>query len=140
MTTDELDRSLRQLRLGGMADVLSIRSQQARADNLGPLDFISLLVHDELQRRRDRLIERRIKAAGFRDQRTLDAFDWKFNTLDRALIFELANCRFIEQHEDALLLGNAGVGKSHIAQGIGMAAIHAGFRDLYREAHVLFED
>ena len=140
MTNDELDRSLRQLRLGGMADALPIRSQQARAENLGPLDFIGLLVHDELQRRRDRLIERRIKAAGFRDQRTLDTFDWKFNTLDRALIFELANCRFIEQHEDVLLLGNAGVGKSHVAQAIGMAAIHAGFRVLYREAHVLFED
>ncbi len=140
MTPDELDRSLRQLRLGGMADVLAIRSQQARADSLGPLDFIGLLVHDELQRRRDRLIDRRIKAAGFRDQRTLDAFDFKFNALDRALIFELATCRFIEQHEDVLLLGNAGVGKSHIAQALGMAAIHAGFRVLYREAHVLFED
>ena len=140
MTNDELDRSLRQLRLGGMADAVSVRSQQARAENLGPLDFISLLVHDELQRRRDRLIGRRVKAAGFRDQRTLDTFDWKFNTLDRALIFELANCRFIEQHEDVLLLGNAGVGKSHIAQALGMAAIAAGFRVLYREAHVLFED
>ena len=90
-------------------------------------------MHDELQRRRDRLIERRVKAAGFRDQRTLDTFDWKFNSLDRALIFDLANGRFIEQHEDVLLLGNAGVGKSHIAQAIGMAAIHAGFRVLYRE-------
>ena len=123
MTTDELDRSLRQLRLGGMADAVSVRSQQARAENLGPLDFISLLVHDELQRRRDRLIGRRVKAAGFRDQKTLDTFDWKFNTLDRALIFELASCRFIEQHEDVLLLGNAGVGKSHIAQALGMAAM-----------------
>ena len=66
MTTDELDHALRQLRLGGIADSLSIRSQQARADSLGPLDFIGLLVHDELQRRRDRLIERRVKAAGFR--------------------------------------------------------------------------
>lgn len=140
MTNDELDRALRQLRLGGMADALSIRSQQARAESLGPLDFIGLLVHDELQRRRDRLLQRRIKGAGFRDQRTLDAFDWKFNTLDRALIFELAGGRFIEQHEDALLLGNAGVGKSHIAQAIGMAAIHAGFGVLYREAHVLFEE
>jgi DNA replication protein DnaC len=140
MTTDELDRSLRQLRLGGMADSLALRSQQARAENLGPLDFISLLVHDELQRRHDRLIGRRVKAASFRDQRTLDAFDWKFNALDRALIFELANCRFIEQHEDVLLLGNAGVGKSHLAQAIGMAAIHAGFRVFYREAHVLFEE
>lgn len=140
MTTDELDRSLRQLRLGGMADALAIRSQQARAESLGPLDFIGLLVHDELLRRSDRLIERRVKAAGFRDQRTLDSFDWKFNSLDRGLIFELASSRFIEQYEDVLLLGNAGVGKSHLAQAIGLAAIHAGFRVLYREAHVLFED
>jgi DNA replication protein DnaC len=140
MTTDELDRSLRQLRLGGMADALALRSQQARTESLGPLDFIGLLVHDELQRRHDRLIGRRVKAASFRDQRTLDTFDWKFNAMDRALIFELANCRFIEQHEDVLLLGNAGVGKSHIAQAIGMAAIHAGFRVFYREAHVLFEE
>jgi DNA replication protein DnaC len=100
----------------------------------------AVLVHDELQRRRDRLIGRRTKAAAFRDNKTLDTFDWKFNTIDRALIFELANGRFIEQHEDVLLLGNAGVGKSHIAQAIGMAAIHAGFRVLYREAHVLFEE
>jgi DNA replication protein DnaC len=139
MTNDELDRSLRQLRLGGMADTLAIRSQQARAENLGPIDFISLLVHDELQRRSDRLVERRVKAAGFRDAKTLDTFDWKFNTVDRALIFDLASSRFIEQREDVLLLGNAGVGKSHIAQAIGMAAIHSGFRVLYREAHVLFE-
>jgi hypothetical protein len=48
MTTDELGRSLRQLRLGGMAGAVSVRSQQARAESLGPLDFISLLVHDEL--------------------------------------------------------------------------------------------
>ncbi len=140
MTNDELNRSLRQLRLGGMADALPIRSQQARAENLGPMDFLALLVHDELQRRRDRLLQRRIKEAGFRDQRTLDSFDWKFNAMDRSLIFELASGRFIEQHEDVLLLGNAGVGKSHIAQAIGMAAIHAGFSVLYREAHVLFED
>jgi DNA replication protein DnaC len=140
MTTDELDRALRQLRLGGMADAVAIRSQQARAESLGPIDFISLLVHDELQRRRDRLVQRRVKAAGFRDAKTLDTFDWKFNALDRALIFELASGRFIEQHDDVLLLGNAGVGKSHIAQAIGMAAILAGFRVLYREAHVLFEE
>jgi DNA replication protein DnaC len=140
MTTDEIDRALRQLRLGGMADTLSIRAQQARAESLGPLDFLSLLVHDELQRRRDRLLERRVKHAGLRDRKTLDTFNWSFNSVDRALIFELATGRFIEQHEDCLILGNAGVGKSHLAQAIAMAAIHAGFRVLYREAHRLFED
>jgi DNA replication protein DnaC len=141
MTTDELDRALRQLRLGGAADTLNVRAQQARADNLGPLDFLALLIHDELDRRRDRLVERRIKAATFRDRKTLDTFDWKFNpSIDRALIYELATGRFIEQRQDCLILGNAGVGKSHLAQAIGMTAIHAGFRIIYREAHVLFEE
>ena len=141
MTNDEIDRALRQLRLGGMADALSVRAQQARADTLGPLDFLGLLVHDELERRRDRLVARRVKSAGFRDPKTLDTFNWGFNSgFDRALIFELATGRFIEQHDDVLMLGNAGVGKSHLAQAIGMAAIHAGFHVRYREAHVLFEE
>ena len=74
-------------------------------------------------------------------RKTLDTIDWKFNTsIDRALVYELATGRFIEQHQDCLILGNPGCGKSHIAQGIGMAAIHAGFRVIYREAHVLFEE
>jgi len=141
MTTDELDRALRQLRLGGMADTVHVRAQQARADTLGPLDFLGLLIHDELNRRKDRLVERRLKRAAFRDRKTLDTFDWKFNTsIDRALVYELATARFIEQHQDCLILGNPGCGKSHIAQGIGMAAIHAGFQVIYREAHVLFEE
>ena len=78
MTTGELDRALRQLRLGGIADTLDVRAQQARADSLGPLDFLGLLVHDELNRRRDRLVERRMKLAAFRDRKTLDTLDWKF--------------------------------------------------------------
>lgn len=140
MTIDEIDRALRSLRMGGMADGLTVRTQQATADHLGPIDFLGLLVHDEMQRRRDRLVERRVKEAGFRDAKTLDAFNWSFNTIDRALIYELATSRFIEQHDDVLMLGNAGVGKSHLAQAIGLAAIHAGFRVLYREAHRLFEE
>ncbi len=141
MTPDELDRALRQLRFSGMAATVNTRAQQARADSLGPLDFLGLLIHDELEKRRDRLIERRVKTATFRDRKTLDTFDWKFNaSIDRALIYELATGRFIEHHQDALILGNPGCGKSHLAQGIGMAAIHAGFRVLYREAHRLFEE
>jgi DNA replication protein DnaC len=100
MTNEELDRALRQLRLGGMADSLEVRAQQARADHLGPIDFIGLLVHDEMNRRRDRLIERRAKSASFWDRKTLDTVDWKFNSsIDRALVYELDTARFIEQRQ-----------------------------------------
>jgi hypothetical protein len=94
LTNDELDRALRSLRLGGMADKLAVRAQQASARNLGPLDFLMLLVHDELERRRDRLVDRRSKEAGFRDIKMLDTFNWNFNAIDRVQIYDLAAGRF----------------------------------------------
>jgi DNA replication protein DnaC len=138
----ELQRALRQLRLGGMAQVLETRLQQAQAEQMPPIDLISVLVGDELTRRADRLIERRTKGATFRDpQRTLDAFDWSFNKkINKSLVFDLATGHFIDRHEDALFLGPPGTGKSHLAQAIAKAVIPQGFRVRYREAHVLLEE
>jgi hypothetical protein len=67
MNVIELERALRQLRLGGMASVLETRLRQAQAEPMAPIDLISCLVSDELTRRSDRLLERRRKQAGFRD-------------------------------------------------------------------------
>jgi len=142
MNLVELDRALRQLRLSGMAAVLDTRLRQAQADKMTPIDLVSALVVDELQRRHDRLLERRHKAARFRDPGcSLDTFDFDFNKkMNRALIYELATARFIAQREDALLLGPPGTGKSHLAQAIGHAAIQQGYRVIYREAHILLEE
>jgi len=142
MNLVELNHSLMKLRLGGMAAALEARLLQAQQQALAPIDLVSALVSDELLRRSDKLIERRIKQAGFRDAgRTLDAFNFDFNKkMDRSLVFELATARFVVQHEDALFLGPPGTGKSHIAQAIGLAAIQQGHRVLYREAHVLLEE
>jgi DNA replication protein DnaC len=142
MNLAELQRALRQLRLGGMATVLETRLHQAQAEPMAPLDLISCLVSDELTRRGDRLLERRRKQAAFRDtHKTLDNFDFTFNPkMNRSLIFELATCGFIAKRDDALFLGPGGTGKSHLAQAIGQAAILQGYRVLYRETHVLLEE
>jgi DNA replication protein DnaC len=142
MNLVELDHALRKLRLSGMADVLDARLRQAQAERQAPIDLVSALVGDELVRRQDRLIARRLQQARFRDaDRSLDSFDFDFNKkMNRALIHDLATARFILQREDALLLGPPGSGKSHLAQAIGRAAIHQGHRVLYREAHVLLEE
>jgi DNA replication protein DnaC len=141
MTLVELDRALRKLRLSGMASVLETRLRQAQTERLAPLDLVGTLVTDELQRREARLLARRHKAAGFRDAgSTLDRFDVDFNKkMNRALIYELATARFVQQREDALFLGPPGTGKSHLAQAIGRAAIQQGYRVLYWEAHLLIE-
>jgi DNA replication protein DnaC len=142
MNVTELQRSLRQLRLGGMAAVLETRLRQAQAEPMAPIDLISCLVSDELTRRSDRLLERRRKQAGFRDpNKTLDNFDFSFNPkINRSLVFDLATAAFIGRREDALFLGPGGTGKSHLAQAIGQAAIQQGYRVLYRETHILLEE
>jgi DNA replication protein DnaC len=142
MNLVELDHALRKLRLSGIADVLEVRLRQAQTDHLAPLDLVSALVADELERRQDRLFARRHKQAGFRDpDRALDSFDFDFNKkMNRALIYDLATARFIERREDALFLGPPGTGKSHLAQAIGRAAIQQGYRVVYREAHTLIEE
>jgi DNA replication protein DnaC len=138
----ELERSLRQLRLGGMAAVLETRLRQAQAEAMTPIDLIACLVSDELTRRADRLLERRRKQAAFRDpDKTLDNFDWAFNPkINRSLVFDLATAAFIGKHEDALFLGPGGTGKSHLAQAIGQAAILQGYKVMYREVHILLDE
>ena len=125
MNLIELESSLRQPRLGGMAAVLETRLRQAQVEAMPPIDLISVLFCDELTRRGDRLLERRQKQAGFRDaQRTLDNFNFSFNPkMNRSLVFDLATANFIGRREDALFLGPGGTGKSHLAQAIGWAAI-----------------
>jgi DNA replication protein DnaC len=142
MNLIELQRAMRQLRLGGMAAVLETRLRQAQAEPMAPIDLLSCLVSDELTRRADRLLERRRKQAGFRDaNKTLDNFEFSFNPkMNRSLVFDLATGAFIQKREDALFLGPGGTGKSHLAQAIGHAAIQQGYKVLYRETHILLEE
>jgi len=142
MNLIELQRSLRQLRLSGMASVLETRLRQAQAEPMAPIDLLSILIADELTRRSDRLLQRRRKYAAFRDpDKTLDNFDFTFNPkMNRSLVFDLAACGFIDRREDALFLGPGGTGKSHLAQAIGQAAILQGHKVLYRETHLLLEE
>src|SRR5690242_11994898 len=106
MNLAELQRAMRQLRLGGMAAVLETRLHQAQVESMAPIDLISCLVSDELTRRGDRLLERRRKQAQFRDpQKNLDNFDFTFNpTMNRSLIFDLATAAFIARHDDSLFV------------------------------------
>ena len=107
MNVIELQRALRQLRLGAIAAVLETRIHQAQAEPMAPIDFLSCLVTDELTRRNERLLDRRHKQAQFRDpQRSLDNFDFNFNPkMNRSLVFDLATGAFIARREDALFLG-----------------------------------
>jgi DNA replication protein DnaC len=142
MNLIEVDRALRQLRLGGMAGAVESRVREAQSEQLPHLDLVARLITDELTVRADRLLERRFRGADFRDRdRTLDGFDFDFNKkMNRRLVYDLAAGHFVIKHEDALFLGPPGTGKSHLAQAIGVAVIQQGHRVLYREAHTLVDE
>ena len=105
------------------------------------MDAFSLLLQDELDRRKSRMIDLRFKASGMTDRKTLTEFDWGFNPkIPKKACFELVTCKFIQNGEDALLIGSPGTGKSHIAQATGHAATLSGYRVLYRQSHLLFPE
>ena len=138
---ESLQTALTRLRLSGLAASLDVRLQEAAGHQLSHVEFLELLLRDELLVRDERLIARRVKAAGFRELKTLDQFDFSFNpSIKRKVIFDLASGRFIREAHDVLLIGPPGLGKSHIAQALGYQAIKSGSVVLYRSIFDVVRD
>ncbi len=119
--------------LPGSVTLLRSGFREAAGDQLSPLEFLELVLQDEITMRNDRAFAKRIKAAQFRDLKTIEDFDFTFNpSIKRKQIMDLAAGHFIRQHQDVLLIGPPGVGKSHLAQGLGYQASKMGFTVFYR--------
>jgi len=138
---DNLRRTMKELRLSGMESSIEIRLQEARANNLDYDEFLELALEDEMNVRKDRRIKRRIKSAGFPGNKTLDQFNWSFNhAINRKQVFNLAAGDFIRKGRDVLFIGPPGVGKTHLAQAIGLQAIKSGLSVYYRSIFDLVRD
>jgi DNA replication protein DnaC len=136
-----LQRTLKQLRLSGLAESLDVRLQEAASHGLNHAEFLELILQDELAVRANRLMGRRVRAADFKEPRTLEDFDFAFNpSIKKKQIYDLATCRFVREARSILWLGPPGTGKSHLCQAIGYQAIKAGHTVLYRSIFDVVRD
>lgn len=138
---ENLQSALKKLRLSGLIQSLEIRLQEAASHSLTHAEFLELVLQDELAIRGERLIQRRVNAAAFRELKTLDQFDFAFNpSIKRQQIYELATCRFLREARDVLWMGPPGVGKSFLVQALGYQAIKSGFLVYYRSVFDVVRD
>ena len=141
VTLELLLPRLRHLKLSGMRDSIAARAEEARAKGLDPLEFLLLLIDDELARRDGDAIHRRIRAARFEDVCDLRDFDFSYNPeIPKARIWELASGRFIEEHAAVLVCGPTGTGKTFVAQGLGLEACRQQRSVLFTKTSALLTD
>lgn len=141
MITHPLMPKLRQLKLSGMLQTLDLRAEQAQERQLSPVEFLALLLDDELERRSQQRLTRRLAYSGCDSLKTLAQFDFSAAPgVNRISIQDLSTCAFIPRHENILLCGPTGVGKSHLANALAIEALKRDFRVLSRPTHRLLNE
>jgi DNA replication protein DnaC len=123
-------------------ELLDTALAEAEQQGLSHLNFLELILGEPAARARQRAIERRIREARFREDKRLSDFDWKFNApaIDRAQIEQLATGEFLRRHENLVMVGQSGVGKSHLLQALARRYCELGYRVRYTTSADLLED
>lgn len=141
MLTPTLLPKLKELRLSGILETLERRAEEAQSADLSPVEFLALLLDDEVERRHQSRQGRLEREAGFEVPKRLTQFDFSVvPTLNKREVLEMATCAFVAEHLNWLVAGPTGTGKSHLVSAIGYEAIRKGYRVLSVSTHRLLGD
>ena len=118
-----LEHHLKELKLPSFLREYGNMAARCAAENVDHTEYLLRLAELELIDRRQRMAERRVRAARFPAVKSLDTFDFRaIPSVNKQLVMQLARCEYIERKENVIAVGNSGVGKTHVALGLGLAA------------------
>ena len=137
---EALKSKLRELKLAGVVKSLETRNKYALENNISYMEFLEMLVEDEYANRLANSYRKRFSKSKLNPQKSIDEYDFKYQPeLDKKLIMELASCRFLNQKKNIVLMGKPGVGKTHLANAIGLEAIKQGYKVVFIHVNELIE-
>ena len=137
---ENLKTKLRQFKLAGIVKSLEIRNKFAIDNNISYLEFMELLMDDELVNRKANSFGKRLIKSKINTIKCIDEFDFNYQPkLNKKLILDLASCRFINENTNIVLMGKPGVGKTHLANALGLEALKQGYNVLFLHINDLIE-
>jgi len=127
------------MKFHGMSRAFKMTLDAGRAEQYTPDEMVALLIEAEWEDRHNRSIDRQLKNARFRYRAAMeDLFYHTDRNIDRNQVMRLAECDFIRKHENILITGSTGIGKSYLASALGHQACLSGFKVLYYNTSKLF--
>lgn len=138
----QMEQQLKRMKLPGILNNLDLRVAEAQENRLGYLEFLGLLLQDEILSREANNLTKRIKAAGFGNEKTFEGYDFQFNEeeLPASMIRDLGSCHFVEQKRNLVITGPPGIGKTHIGKAIGHEVCRRGHDVMFRKTHALLNE
>jgi len=137
---ETLKKKLSELKLAGIVKSLEARNKYALENNISYMEFLETLVEDEYANRMANSYRKRFSKSKLNPDKNIEDYDFKFQPeLDKKLILELASCRFLNQNKNIILMGQPGVGKTHLANAIGLEAIKQGYKAIFIHVNELIE-
>lgn len=138
---DLLLSKLKDLKLSGVVKTIDMRNEQAIKDNLSFMEFVELLISDEVLNRKNNSSTKRISKAKFPQHKSLEEYNFNYQpTVNKRFIYNLGTCEFIRKKENIAFIGPPGTGKTHLAIALGLKAIAQGYTVLFTTVNQMLEE
>jgi len=129
---NRVKQQLKEFKLSGIYNNLEERLSYAKDNSLSHIDFLSLLVDDEINSRRDNSYKKRYASARLPTYKTIEDFDFSFQPgIDKKLINDCLTCNFVREHKNIVFIGKPGTGKTHLSIAIAINALKKNFKVIF---------